>query len=207
MKVTRVRVNDSSSTFFPSRQSRGLLSSPGFQWISSACFSSSTTNEAETGWQGWQGPKHQVLVAWVMAGESYSHAELLNEGAHRLLNACLPRSLGQHKNDLKDALPPYDWEDCRYFPLCLEILLGGSRGPFYCPNKLINSIFPPRSWAKVLYKPHALYWETGIFSHVLAVPAVIWLTKAVVFSKGKSYFWIVSNGLGCSFGFKLNSLH
>lgn len=80
-----------------------------------------------------------------MAGESYPHVELLKEAARRLLNACLPRSLGQHKDDLKAALPPYDWEDCRYFPLCLEILLEGSRGPFYRHNKLINSVFPQLS--------------------------------------------------------------
>lgn len=80
-----------------------------------------------------------------MVGESYPHVELLKEAARRLLNACLPRSLGQHKDDLKAALPPYDWEDCRYFPLCLEILLEGSRGPFYRHNKLINSVFPQLS--------------------------------------------------------------
>lgn len=165
------------------------------KWIFSACFSSSATNGVKGDWQG---PKQWVLDAWVMGGES---CPMLNKATHRFLNTHLPRSLGQQKKNLKAALPPYDWEDWRYFPVCLEILLEGSRGPFYCHNKLINSIFPQLSWAKVLCKPHALYWETGLSSHVLAVPTVIRLTKAVVFSKGKSYSWIVSNGLGCSFGF------
>lgn len=142
--------------------------------------------------------KFQMPESWLV---NLAYAELLNGTACRFLSARLPGRLSQHRNDLKATLPLHDCEDCRYFPLCLEMLLEGSKGPFYCHSKLINSIFPQWRWAKILCEPHALCWEIGFFSHVLAVPTVIGLRKAVVFSEGKLYSWIVSNGLDCSFGF------
>lgn len=75
-----------------------------------------------------------------MSGESYP---LINKATHSFLNTHLPKSFVQQEKDLKATLPPYDWEDCRYFPLCLEVLLEGSRGPFERHKKLVTSISPP----------------------------------------------------------------